>query len=712
MHHCRLFTAAALAFALSTAANAQTNGTWTGTSGVDANWSTVTNWAGSVQPTNGGSVVYNSSAAANLTNNNDLLSSISSILVQAVPSAAAVTINGNGFTLGSGGIDMTGGGLTQSLAITLTSGQAITLGTTQSWKLFSQTTAGSAQNLTISNPIQGAVGANLTYGVTNNSTSASSSGTIQLLASNTYAGDTTVGGPNTTYVLGTSSPFGTGTVTQSSQNTAPRYQNTTSGDIHIPNTMIWGSGFMYTAASNGNLILDAPISFQATAATNYNINNVSSQTVTVNNNITMSVVGNTGARTLTLTANPGTIIVNGSILDSSGTLTNLLVKAGTGTARINSTNNNYTGQAQIQNGILEVVDLENFGTPSSLGNPATANGNGSYLLGNSTNTGTLRYVGSGSSTNRFLDLAGGTGGATVDGSGTGPVNFTATSFGTPVSGSKTFTLTGSNTGLNTVAGALTQASGSTVALAKTGTGTWQITSGTHTYSGGSSITAGTLLVNNASGTAGLGTAAATVTGTGTGVGGLGTGGTLGGTGTISNAVTVSSTTAGSAGGAIAPGALNGPGQLTTSGNMFWNPGGRFVFQYDANSQAPVTNNGFLNSTGSLDTSNLIGTGVFDINLKPLTFFPGTPSSQNYTIATFANGTGLAAGPTNIFSFSGATFPGSAAPTATIINNAGSSQSIQITFTPVPEPTSVLAVCGLAGGLGWWRVRRRSAKVRA
>src|SRR5262249_54310878 len=147
--------------------------------------------------------------------------------------------------------------LTQSLTIALSSGQSITLGGSQQWRLFTQATAGSAQTLTISSPIAGPVGADLTYGVTNNSTAAASTGTIQLLASNTYAGNTTVGGPNTTYVLGSNSPFGTGTVTQSSFNTAPRYQ--TSGAVTISNAMNWGSGFMYTAASTGGLTFSGPI---------------------------------------------------------------------------------------------------------------------------------------------------------------------------------------------------------------------------------------------------------------------------------------------------------------------------------------------------------------------------------------------------------------------------------------------------------------------
>ena len=41
----RLLPAAALVLAAVNAALGQTNGTWTGTSGTNGNWSTVTNWS-------------------------------------------------------------------------------------------------------------------------------------------------------------------------------------------------------------------------------------------------------------------------------------------------------------------------------------------------------------------------------------------------------------------------------------------------------------------------------------------------------------------------------------------------------------------------------------------------------------------------------------------------------------------------------------------
>ena len=55
---------------------------------------------------------------------------------------------------------------------------------------------------------------------------------------------------------------------------------------------------------------------------------------------------------------------------------------------------------------------------------------------------------------RQLRLLGTTGGATLDAAGAGTVSFTSATFGAPGAGAKTLTLTGSNTGANTVAGVI------------------------------------------------------------------------------------------------------------------------------------------------------------------------------------------------------------------------------------------------------------------
>lgn len=88
-------------------------------------------------------------------------------------------------------------------------------------------------------------------------------------------------------------------------------------------------------------------------------------------------------------------------------------------------------------------------------------------------------------------------------------------------------------------------------------------SGVNTYTGTTTVAAGTLLVDNA-GSATSGTGYGTVT--------VGDGGVLGGTGRVARAVTVAS------GGAVVPGdpaAANGIGMLTAAGDVTFAPGARF-----------------------------------------------------------------------------------------------------------------------------------------
>jgi autotransporter-associated beta strand protein len=335
----------------------------------------------------------------------------------------------------------------------------------------------------------------------------------------------------------------------------------------------------------------------------------------------------------------------------------------------------------------------------------------------------LRYIGgANSSTNRPLRLLGSTGGATLDSSGSGTISFTSATFGTPGAGTKTLTLTGANTGLNTIAGIIADNSAANkTAVAKSGSGTWQLT-GNNTFTSAITITGGTLLVNGAHSGAGAVSA--------TGGGALGTGGTLGGTGAIPGTITISAsnTTPGLQGGAVYPGNGGATAGTLNVGSMIWNPLGRYVFAHDAtNNQTGGGVNNFLNGTGTLDLENISSGSPFDISLRPIVFSPTTPSPTAYTIATFAGGIAgfnsasnqffpdqtILAGPgstLNLFTFSGTTFSGSAAPSAVVSGAVGGTQSIVVTFTPVPEPAFVLAACGLTALVARRRLKRRAVSV--
>ena len=139
---------------------------------------------------------------------------------------------------------------------------------------------------------------------------------------------------------------------------------------------------------------------------------------------------------------------------------------------------------------------------------------------------------------------------------------------------------------NTFAGCI--GNSGVTSLIKVGTGTLTLT-GTNSYSGGTTINAGILLVNNLIGS-GSGSGSVTVA----------SGGTLGGTGIISGAVTVNS------GGGFAPG--NPLGVLTISNNLTLAGGSTTFIQVQ---HSPLTNNaakvtGTLFEGGTLNVTNIGG----------------------------------------------------------------------------------------------------------
>jgi fibronectin-binding autotransporter adhesin len=178
-----------------------------------------------------------------------------------------------------------------------------------------------------------------------------------------------------------------------------------------------------------------------------------------------------------------------NVLANPGASSIGLVKLGTNTLTL-GTANTYTGPTSVRNGTLSVGSLNSVVggvAASSLGAPTTAL-NGTVSLGSFTTAGGLSYTGAGETTDRVINLAGTTGGATIDQSGTGLLKFTSALTFTGV-GTKTLTLSGSTAGTGEISGTIAgsysttaTASPTPLTIAKSGTGTWTLSGTGNTVS--------------------------------------------------------------------------------------------------------------------------------------------------------------------------------------------------------------------------------------
>lgn len=164
--------------------------------------------------------------------------------------------------------------------------------------------------------------------------------------------------------------------------------------------------------------------------------------------------------------------------------------------------------------------------------------------------------------------------------------------------------------------------GAVSAIKKVGTGIWTLTN-SNTFSGGTSINAGTIMVNNTTGS-GLGTGAVTVN----------SGGTLAGTGFVSGAVTVNSE------GILSP-ANTATGTLTVNNNVTIASGGVLAIDVDKTTAKNdlLSLTGLLTMGGKLQVTTLNGT-IFAAG-DSIKIINGTVIGQPTEIIPATPGTGLA-----------------------------------------------------------------------
>lgn len=305
---------------------------------------------------------------------------------------------------------------------------------------------------------------------------------------------------------------------------------------------------------------------------------------------------------------------------------------------LTSANSSFTGAVTVSAGTLAFSVVANGGTNSSLG--ASSNAASNLVIAGA--SGVLSYVGSGGSTDRLVTISSSAG--TLDASGSGAINWTNT--GSLAYGAANSTrivgFTGTNTGANTFAGTIANNGTGAVTVGKGGAGTW-ILSGNNSYTGSTTVSAGTLLVN----------------GSHTGGGNYDVTGVLGGNGTITPAAGSTFTVNGGA--SLAPGASAGAiGNLTFDG---------------------------VTRTGTVATFASAATFTFDLNATSVT-------SDRITLANGASGDFVFNDNAINFTIAGSLTNGT---TYLLFDGSNNNQFSGLTVNGSNVVTSGLTFTGLGGG---------------
>ena len=361
---------------------------------------------------------------------------------------------------------------------------------------------------------------------------------------------------------------------------------------------------------------------------NYGITVAGPGTVVFSGNNTYS--GSTTVEAGTLQLNNGASTSTGVIALTGGatlyannvSFANVITNSGTNTWTTYASSTIYPDIVLTGNGQLN-LNITGSGVFSPGGDWSQFGGTIAWAAGNGAS---CRFYGTLGSANAVWNLGTSTGNI-YNRNGGVTINFGALSggSGTAITGASTSTAVttyaiGAVNQNSTFNGRIGDGEGAS-ALSKVGTGTLTLTGVNNNYSGGTVVNAGTLLVNNGTGT-GAGSGAVTIA----------SGGTLGGAGIISGAVTVNS------GGAFAPG--NPLGILTISNTLTLNSGSTTFVQVQ---HTPLTNNaaktsGTLTEGGTLnvtnfgaaalatgDTFKLFNAANYAGSFSSFVIWPGTPT---------------------------------------------------------------------------------------
>jgi len=529
-------------------------------------------------------------------------------------------------------------------------------------------------------------------------------GQLNMNAANTYTGSTTLSGG--IFRL------------DAAQEAAAGPLGGGSGGLPAGSLFFNGGTLQYTAANT----TDYSSRFSTAAGNQVSID-TNGQTVTFanGNNSTTGTLAKSGTGTLILTA--ASAMVNGSVVTniSAGTLrgidstvyteaTNTLQKIfGTGSVQIG---NNATLEAradglndssvqtlsygnQIQVSTTSATYNINVDRASATGGTNKIIAFGSHNIGANTTMNLTGGNGYSLSLNQLQLGGGGTANAVMTMNPTTANLILAGVSGGSNTASPTLRLSGTSTG-NQITGTIanpTATATNRTSIIKSGISVWTL-NGTNTYTGNTTVEAGTLVVN---GSIAVSTAAAPTTI-------VQAGGTLAGVGTINNAVAVS--------GFIAPGAVGGgAGKLTfnssvagaaadfsNGGTMLWS-----ITSLTDLASAAGTSYDELSLAGSLGLT-LGGTSQLTLSFAGGAADPNSADSfwtaaRSWKIVN-NTGTGTNTGSTNFSQITNATYASGSFTTI-----ADASGNVFLNFTPIPEPGTATL---LVAALGLSARRRRTA----
>jgi autotransporter-associated beta strand protein len=367
---------------------------------------------------------------------------------------------------------------------------------------------------------------------------------------------------------------------------------------------ISGSGTLTLQANTINgtaglgILVDNSNAFTLTISAGIQIGNAQTWTNSSSNLLTVSGAVNLNNKGLTI-GGTGNTTVSG-LISNAGAFT----KTGTGTLTLSNTSNSYTGQLTVQQGSLSIDTANNASSNGELGNSAN-----SVILGNTGGvTGTLEYTGAtASSTKKFTMATGGTGAFQIDSAGAA------------------LTLSG-----------IIDGSGN---LQKTGAGTL-ILSGANTYSGTTTVNAGTLkdgasnsIANTnvtVSGTGASTTATLDLNGFNNSIGSL----SLGGSTTSSGAAVATGAGTLTLGGNVTYDATNNPLGATISGNLALGATRTFTVGDSSTAANDLTVSAVISGTGF----GLTKTGAGTLVLSGANTYTGQTLIQAGTVSvnTLAN----------------------------------------------------------------------------